>query len=133
MQTDTGWRPRVASLSANTPLLSAISNDMSYAEAFAYQVNSFGRRGDLLITISSSGDSDNIVRAIEAARQQNMGVLSFTGFDGGRSRQLADVNLHVDAHNYGVVEDVHQSLMHMIMQYLRQSRMDPGLVPQRKF
>ncbi len=133
VQTDTDWRPRVMSLTSTGPLLSAIGNDISYAEVFDYQVRTFGRSNDLLFTISSSGDSDNIVKAIEAARQQGMSVISLTGFSGGRSRQLADVNLHVDAHNYGVVEDIHQSLMHLIMQYLRQSRMNPDLVGQRKF
>ena len=56
-----------------------------------------------------------------------------TGFSGGRSAEIADVNLHVSAENYGVVEDVHQSLMHILAQYIRQAHMDEGLIRQRKF
>jgi DNA-binding MurR/RpiR family transcriptional regulator len=60
-------------------------------------------------------------------------VVAMTGFSGGRSAKLADVNLHVAADNYGVVEDVHQSLMHILAQHLRQAHMDEGLIAPRKF
>lgn len=133
VQTDTSWKPRVFSLAASGPFLTAISNDIAYAEAFAYQVRTFGRASDVLITISSSGNSENVVRAIAEARALGMGTISMTGFAGGRSRELADVNLHVEAGNYGIVEDIHQSLMHILAQYLRQSRMDPTLVEARTF
>jgi len=56
-----------------------------------------------------------------------------SGFEGGRSAKLADTNLHVTADNYGVIEDVHQSLMHILAQYLRLARMDEGLITERKF
>ena len=56
-----------------------------------------------------------------------------TGFDGGRSRALANISLHVDADNYGVIEDVHQSLMHILAQFIRQAEMDAGLITERKF
>ena len=89
--------------------------------------------GDVLITISSSGNSENIVRAIEWARSNGVGSIAMTGFAGGRSKSLADVNLHVAAENYGVVEDIHQSMMHCLAQYLRQSAMPAELVPRRVF
>ncbi|MFN3399049.1 MAG: SIS domain-containing protein [Ferrovibrio sp.] len=133
IRADTALRPRVTSLSANVELITAIANDMAFSEIFAYQLESAGRPGDLLITISSSGDSENVVRAVEWARANQVGTIAMTGFDGGRSAQLADVNLHVPAHNYGIVEDVHQSLMHVLAQFIRQFRMDAALVPQRKF
>jgi hypothetical protein len=56
-----------------------------------------------------------------------------TGFSGGRSASIADVNLHVDAENYGVIEDVHQSLMHILAQYVRQAHMEEEVIQQRKF
>jgi hypothetical protein len=56
-----------------------------------------------------------------------------TGFSGGRSSEVADVNLHVEADNYGVIEDVHQSLMHILAQYIRQAHMDEALIEERKF
>jgi phosphoheptose isomerase len=89
--------------------------------------------GDVLITISSSGNSENIVRAIDWARGNGVGSISMTGFAGGRSKTLADVNLHVAAENYGVVEDIHQSMMHCLAQYLRQSAMPAELVARRVF
>ena len=89
--------------------------------------------GDVLITISSSGNSENIVRAIDWARANGVGSIAMTGFTGGRSAVRADVSLHVAAENYGVVEDVHQSMMHCLAQYLRQSAMPPELVAHRVF
>ncbi|MBM3581800.1 MAG: SIS domain-containing protein [Alphaproteobacteria bacterium] len=131
--TDTALRPRVHSLSANIEIITAIANDLSYADIFAYQVRNLARPGDVLVTISSSGDSENIVRAADVAASSGMKVIALTGFDGGRSARIADVNLHVAADNYGVIEDVHQSLMHILAQWLRLAHMDPALIPQRKF
>ena len=65
--------------------------------------------------------------------QNEMPVISMTGFSGGRSAELATINLHVDADNYGIIEDVHQSLMHILAQFIRQAHMDEDLIPQRKF
>jgi len=62
-----------------------------------------------------------------------LSVIAFTGFDGGRSADLADINLHVDGDNFGVVEDAHQGLMHILAQFLRQSHMDDAVIPDRKF
>ena len=133
VRTDTGLRPRVMSLAAHTELNSALANDISYEEVFAYQLTSMARPGDLLWTVSSSGDSPNVVRAIEVAKEIGMKTISFTGFSGGRSRQSADINAHVDAQNYGVVEDVHMAFIHIITQFLRMKNMDHGLIGQRKF
>lgn len=133
VRTDTDLKPRVMSLSAHTEMNSALANDISYDDVFVYQLESMARPGDLLLTISSSGNSENIVRAIETARSIGVKTVSFTGFDGGRSRSAADLNMHVDAHNYGVVEDLHQSFLHILTQYLRMRNMDKGLVAQRKF
>ncbi len=102
-------------------------------EVFVYQLRSLARPGDALITISSSGDSENIVRAALWAKQSGIPVISMTGFSGGRSADIADVNLHVAADNYGVIEDVHQSLMHILAQHVRQAHMDEEVISQRKF
>jgi phosphoheptose isomerase len=123
IQTDTALRPRVVSLTPHLELITAIANDISYAEVFAYQLKTMAEPGDVLISISSSGNSENIVRAIDWARQNDMGTIAMTGFSGGRSSKLAEINLHVAAENYGVVEDIHQSMMHVFAQYLRQSGM----------
>ena len=133
IQKDTRLRPRVISLAATIELITAIANDIAYAEVFVYQLRSLAQPGDVLITISASGNSENIVRAIGWARDHRIGSIALTGFDGGRSAGLADVNLHVRASNYGIVEDVHQSLMHIMTQYLRQQAMPPELIAGRRF
>ena len=117
---------RVHSLAANIPLMTAISNDISYDEVYAYQIERLGNPGEVLITISSSGNSPNIVRAIEAAIAEKMHVITLTGFDGGKSKELAlkyfhGTNLHVDCSEYEAAEDCHQAIMHMIAKYIRKT------------
>jgi len=133
IQADTDLLPRVTSLSSNVEIITAIANDISYDDVFVHQLRSMAQAGDVLITVSSSGDSENVVRAVQWARDNGLDVIAMTGFDGGRSAGLATVNLHVTGDNYGVVEDVHQSLMHILAQYLRQERMSEGLIRDRKF
>jgi D-sedoheptulose 7-phosphate isomerase len=133
VRTDTALTPRIHSLSTTVEMITAIANDISYDEVFVYQLRSLGEAGDVLITISSSGDSENVVRAARWAKENGLEVIAMTGFGGGRSAKIADVNLHVAADNYGVIEDVHQSLMHILAQHLRQAHMDEGLIRERKF
>ena len=133
LRTDTVLKPRVISLSAHTEANSALSNDISHDEIFAYQLASMARPGDMLWTVSSSGNSQNVVRALEVAKDIGMATLAFTGFSGGRSRAMADVNVHVDSENYGVIEDIHMSFVHILAQFLRMKNMDPALVAERKF
>jgi len=133
VQTDTDLSPRIYSLSSTIEIITAIGNDVSFDDVFVYQLRSLAKARDALITISSSGDSENIVRAAGWAKENGLGVISMTGFAGGRSARIADVNLHVAADNYGVVEDVHQSLMHILAQYIRQAHMDEEIIKQRKF
>jgi D-sedoheptulose 7-phosphate isomerase len=132
-QTDTELHPKIVSLAGPLELVTAIANDIGYADVFVYPLRTLASPGDVLITISSSGNSENIVRAIEWARENGVGSISMTGFAGGRSKGLADINLHVAAENYGLVEDIHQSMMHCLAQYLRQSAMPAELVPRRVF
>ena len=133
IQTDTELLPRVISLSANLELITAIANDIAFEDCFVYQLRTAARPGDVLLTISRSGDSENIVRAVEWAGANEVQSIALTGFDGGRSARLAAVNIHVSGDNYGVVEDTHQSIMHIFSQYLRQARMSDSLITSRKF
>lgn len=116
--------PRVHSLSSNVELITALANDFGVETMFSFPLESVGQAGDVLISISSSGASPNIVKAIEIARSLGMKTIAMSGFAGGASRELADISLHVDAQNYGVIEDVHQSLMHILAQYLRHTHLD---------
>ena len=133
VQTDTDLLPRVVSLAATMETITAIANDFSFDDIFVYQLRTLASVGDVLITVSSSGDSENVVRACEWARDNGVSVISMTGFSGGRSAKLAHVNLHVDGDNYGVLEDTHQGLMHILAQFIRQKRMDEDLIAKRKF
>lgn len=133
VRTDTDLLSRVVSLSSTIEMITAIGNDISYDEIFSYQLKTLAKPGDVLITISSSGDSENIVRAALWAKENKIPVISMTGFSGGRSATIADINLHVAANNYGVIEDTHQSIMHILAQYIRQAHMDEHLIADRKF
>jgi D-sedoheptulose 7-phosphate isomerase len=133
VRTDTSLRPRVVSLSSNVALLTAIANDIDFADVFVYQLQSLARAGDTLLSVSSSGDSENVVRAVAWSRANGLRTVALTGFSGGRSGALAEVHLHADADNYGVVEDVHQSVMHILAQYLRLAGMPPKRIAGRRF
>ena len=127
-------RPEVVSLSTTIELITAIGNDLGYDQIFSYQLESLGRPGDVLMAISSSGNSPNILAAIQAARAIGMTVIAMTGFDGGAAARMADVSLHVRAENYGLVEDVHQALMHLLAQFIRQQHLaDPSTIGRIKF
>lgn len=94
--------------------MSALANDNGYDEVFAAPVKWHGRPEDILVTISSSGNSENIIRAIEAAREVGMSVITYSGLKAdNKSRQLGDINWFVPAKTYGIVECAHQSLLHM--------------------
>jgi phosphoheptose isomerase len=119
----TDLSPRVLSLSANVELLTAIANDNGYENVFVHQLQAQSGPGDVLVAVSSSGRSANIVRAVTWARDHGLRTIAITGFDGGAARAAAEVSVHVDCTNYGIVEDLHQAIMHALAQYIRQSRM----------
>lgn len=133
VRTETDLVPRVVSLSNNVELLTAISNDMGYENVFAYQLESQSAPGDVLIAISSSGRSSNIVRALTWARKNNLRTIALTGFDGGAAKMIAEVAIHFPGNNYGIVEDLHQAVMHALAQYIRQSRMTPDAIVANTF
>lgn len=133
VRSDTELAPRVYSLVDNISSVTAISNDISYEDVFSYQLSAYAKAGDILLTVSSSGNSANIVKAAQWAKDNELPCIAFTGFDGGSSAKLATVNLHVAADNYGVIEDTHQSLMHILAQYIRLAAMPTSLIRKRKF
>jgi len=133
VRTATDLSPRVTSLSVNIELLTAIANDLTYADVFTYQLQSQSRPGDALIAVSSSGRSANIVRALEWARDHGLRTIALTGFDGGEARRVAEVAIHVHGTNYGVIEDLHQAVMHALAQYIRQSRMTSAAISSNVF
>jgi phosphoheptose isomerase len=98
--------------------LTACANDFGYEVSFSRQLAMGAKPGDLLICISSSGNSPNILAALRQANVMKLKTIAFTGFSGGEASRLADIKIHVAASNYGVVEDCHQALMHNIAQFI---------------
>lgn len=129
----TGLTTRVFSLSTNMELLSAIANDLGYDSVFEFQLQSQARPGDVLVAVSSSGRSANIVRAIDWANENGMQTIALTGFNGGPARRRAAASIHVESANYGIIEDTHQACMHLLAQYIRQSRMTTDAVAAQTF
>ena len=128
IRTTTSLSPQVMSLSTNVELLTAIANDTGYENVFTYQLQSQSAPGDVLVAVSSSGGSSNIVRALTWAREAGLRTIAITGFDGGAARSAAEVCIHVDCTNYGIVEDLHQAIMHALAQYIRQSQMSADAI-----
>ena len=97
----------------------ALANDVSYADALAEQLRHFVRPGDLVVALSVSGDSENLVRAFGVARAQGARLVAVVGARGGRLRELADLPIVIPSTDYGVVEDLHLTINHALTQYLR--------------
>jgi phosphoheptose isomerase len=133
VRTATDLRPHVLSLSANVELLTAIANDTGYENIFVYQLQSQSDPGDVLLAVSSSGRSPNIVRALTWAREQGLRTIAVTGFSGGSAREAAEISVHIDCTNYGIIEDLHQAIMHALAQYIRQSRMSTDAISETVF
>lgn len=117
-------RFRIMSLNDNIPLMTALSNDLGYDQMFAEQLQNVIQPGDVLIAISGSGNSPNVVRAIEYARSQSAEVAALLGFDGGRAMELADMSVLVGSSDYGVVEDAHLIINHILVEYFRKRLAD---------
>jgi histidinol-phosphate phosphatase family protein len=116
-----GRRPlRAHSLTDNVELITAIANDKDYSRIFAEQLRIHARPGDLLICISCSGNSPNVVAAVLEARRLGMRTIAFGGSDGGEMRQLAEVYVHAPSSDYGAIESAHLVFEHCMTSLLFQ-------------
>jgi D-sedoheptulose 7-phosphate isomerase len=116
---DAPWpRFRAIALTDNISLMTAWANDTDYNRIFSEPLKTLAQPGDLLVAISASGNSPNIIAAVEAARQMRLTVIALAGFGGGALARLADVAFVVPSDQYGHVEDVHMILDHVISGYL---------------
>ena len=109
---------RCISLTSNVAMLTALGNDVAYDAVFSRQLEFYLQPQDAVLLVSSSGNSPNVVRACEYANGRGVPTLAFVGFGGGRLKELAGHSVWVPVHNYGIVEDLHQSLIHVVTQYL---------------
>ncbi|KIL38417.1 hypothetical protein SD70_26515 [Gordoniibacillus kamchatkensis] len=112
-------RFRVQSLTDNTAWMTALGNDISYEDIFLEQLKNVLKRGDLVIGLSVSGNSENVVRAFRYAKEQGAKIIAIVGAKEGKMKELADIALVVPSEDYGIVEDVHMFVNHVISQYLR--------------
>lgn len=102
-------------LSDNQPTMLAVANDESYAEAFRYPLSVKMQEGDIVIGISGSGNSANVVNALDYAKAHGGTTIAIVGYDGGRMKKMADHCIHVDINDMQVAEDVHMFLDHLMM------------------
>ena len=116
---------RTISLASNGPMLTAIANDVAYEKVFSKQLEYCLREGDAVLLISTSGNSPNVLEACRYAQGRGVPTIAFVGFDGGQLAQMADRVMHVKIDNCGIAEDAHQSLIHVLTQYIAKVR-DPG-------
>lgn len=113
----------VECLSDNVPTLTACSNDLpnGYDEIFAMPLLAKASQWDLLLVITWSGNSWNVVRALEVAKEKNVKTLAFLGFKGGKCKEMADHSVLIESDDYGVIEDMHSTFMHAITDYFKKS------------
>lgn len=111
---------RVISLTDNVPIITAIGNDFGYEEIFVRQLRILGKKGDVLVGISASGNSPNLIKAFDYAVLAGIRTVAITAFDGGKMKNLADEGIHVptEPKEYGPAEDAHMVLDHLVGAYL---------------
>ena len=109
------------SLCDNSGLITAISNDFGYEYIYSHQLSNLATAGDLLIVLSASGNSKNILEAIGWAKNNQVKTIALTGFDGGAANKLADISIHIPTEigDYGVAEDAHSIVCHFLSAQLK--------------
>jgi D-sedoheptulose 7-phosphate isomerase len=112
---DAKRRVKILSLTDNTPYILAWGNDEGFDRVFVEQLKNLASAGDLLIAISGSGNSANILRAVDWANRKGLNTFGCTGFSGGKLRTLAHHNLHVPLDDMGIVESIHLAAFHWVV------------------
>jgi D-sedoheptulose 7-phosphate isomerase len=125
---DTKKRLKVLSLTDNTPYILAWANDEGFDRVFVEQLKNLASPGDLLIAISGSGNSPNVLKAVDWANRKGLKTFGCTGFTGGKLRTLAQQNFHVPLDDMGIVESIHLAVFHWVLDNLH-GRIALGGVP----
>lgn len=112
-------RFRVVSLTDNVSTITAYGNDLSFEDVFVQQLRNLVKKGDVVVSITGSGNSKNVIKAVKYARDCGAINIGFLGFDGGKVRKLMDRCVVVPSNHYGRIEDVHLILEHAITDYLK--------------
>ena len=106
---------RFVCLTDNVPTVMAIANDIGFEEIFRFQLRGHIREGDIVIAISGSGNSPNVINAVEYAREQGCPIIGITGFGGGKLKTLSDISLHAPINSMQITEDIHMIFDHLMM------------------
>lgn len=112
-------RFRITSLNENAAIMTALANDLGYENVFVEQLVNLIRAGDVLVVVSASGNSPNVLRAMEYARGRSAEVVALLGFNGGAAAALADLAIVVPSDDFGVVEDIHLVINHILVDYFK--------------
>jgi D-sedoheptulose 7-phosphate isomerase len=110
---------RSISLASNGPMLTALANDIAYERVFSEQLKYYLKDEDAVLLVSSSGNSPNVLEACRYANERGVPTVAFVGFKGGKLAEQAKHVVWIKVDNYGIVEDAHQSLIHVLTQYLK--------------
>tara|TARA_Y100000389_G_C17391782_1_gene480279 strand:+ start:742 stop:1314 length:573 start_codon:yes stop_codon:yes gene_type:complete len=113
--------PAVA-LTTDTSALTAIGNDFSFQEVFSRQVSAIGNKGDLLFAISTSGNSSNVIKAVDTAKEKGIFTIAFIGYDGGDLEKIADISIIVDSSFTARIQEMHILVGHIICEALDEKR-----------
>ena len=111
----------IVSLADNSAVNFALANDIGFENVFYMQLKDVIKEDDILIAISCSGNSSNIIKAVEYAKDKGSTIVGFSGFEGGELKKLSDIKIHVETNKgeYGIVEDIHMILNHILFSYLQ--------------
>jgi D-sedoheptulose 7-phosphate isomerase len=112
---DAEKRIKALSLTDNVPFITALGNDDGYDTIYEQQLRTFANKQDVLISISGSGNSPNIIKAVEWANENDILTVGITGYDGGKLKQLSKQNLHIELHDMATVESSHSYILHYII------------------
>lgn len=131
---DTGLRRRdlnafdMVSLSDNISSVTALGNDVGFENIFYYQLKNKIRKNDLLVVISCSGNSNNLIKAVNYALENGVYVVGITGFDGGKLKEITNLSIHINSNKgeYALVEDLHMILSHMLYSYYLNRKEESG-------
>ncbi len=108
-------RLKVLSLTDNLGWIMAVGNDLAYDQIFVQQLMNYGRAGDVLLAISGSGNSPNILNSVDWANRHGLITFGLTGYDGGKLKSMQQHGIHVDLHDMGMVESIHLCLFHWVL------------------
>lgn len=119
-------RFRTLALTDNVEWMTALANDVGYENVFVEQLKNLARPGDMIVAISSSGNSPNVVKAAEWAKAHGLGVAVMVGFEGGKLKDIADVSVWVPVKHYGYVEGLHGDIHHYVVEALKHLKKQKG-------